>query len=200
MSPFYFWNKVLKKLRGAAILNSEINQSSKVEAGSQVVDSTMDRYSFCGYDCKIINCQIGAFCSIADGVIIGGARHPMEWGSTSPVFCWGRNSVRKKFAEFKLPKTPRTIIGNDVWIGDRAIIKAGVTIGDGAVIGMGSVVTKNIDSYEIWGGNPAHLIRKRFPDELIEKFVESQWWNKADSELSKMAEEIKLPERFIGIS
>lgn len=46
----------------------------------------MGRYSFCGYDCQIINTSIGAFCSLADDIKIGGARHPMEWVSTSPMF------------------------------------------------------------------------------------------------------------------
>lgn len=199
MNLLYIWNKALKKLRGVALLNSEIDQSSTVEAGSHIVNSSMDRYSFCGYDCKIINCQIGSFCSIADEVIIGGAQHPIEWGSTSPVFYWGRDSVRKKFSEFKRPETLRTTIGNDVWIGDRAIIKAGVTIGDGAVIGMGSVVTKNVGAYEIWGGNPARFIRKRFPSELIQQFLKLKWWELSDDELAKAAERVKIPEEFIQI-
>lgn len=51
-------------------------------------------------------------------------------------------------------------IGNDVWIGERAIILKGVTIGDGAVIAAGSVVTKDVTSFSIVGGNPAKLIKK----------------------------------------
>ena len=72
----YIWSKIFKKICCAAILNSEIHPSAKIEAGSSFINSSMDKYSFCGYDCKIINCSIGAFCSIADEVIIGGARHP----------------------------------------------------------------------------------------------------------------------------
>lgn len=53
------------------------------------------------------------------------------------------------------------LIGNDVWIGTRAIILPGVEIGDGSVIGAGSVLTKNIEPYSIVGGVPAKLIRKR---------------------------------------
>lgn len=48
-----------------------------------------------------------------------------------------------------------------------------VTIGDGAVIRAGSVVTKDVGPYEIWAGNPARFIRKRFDDETIEKLLES---------------------------
>ncbi len=53
------------------------------------------------------------------------------------------------------------VIGDDVWIGARAIILPGVRIGHGAVVGAGSVVTKDIQPYAIVGGNPAKLIRYR---------------------------------------
>lgn len=62
---------------------------------------------------------------------------------------------------------PGVIIGDDVWIGTRAIILAGVTIGRGAVIAAGALVTKDVPPYAIVGGNPAKLIRMRWDDETI---------------------------------
>jgi maltose O-acetyltransferase len=53
------------------------------------------------------------------------------------------------------------IIGNDVWIGSRAIILPGVKIGNGSIIGAGAVVTRNVDPYSVVGGVPAKLIKKR---------------------------------------
>ncbi|GHU21270.1 hypothetical protein FACS189472_13810 [Alphaproteobacteria bacterium] len=70
-----------------------------------------------------------------------------------------------------------TEIGNDVWIGVEAFIMPGIKIADGAVVGARSVITKNIGPYEIWGGNPAKLIRKRFSDDVIEQLMKIQWWN-----------------------
>ncbi len=46
-------------------------------------------------------------------------------------------------------------IGQDVWIGTRAVILPGVTIGDGAIVGAGAVVTKNVDANAIVTGIPA---------------------------------------------
>lgn len=52
-------------------------------------------------------------------------------------------------------------IGNDVWIGGRVIILAGISIGNGAIIGAGSVVTKDVPGYAIVGGNPAKVLKYR---------------------------------------
>lgn len=55
-----------------------------------------------------------------------------------------------------------TIVEEDVWIGTNAIILSGVRIGKGSIIAAGSVVTTDIPSCEIWGGNPAKKLRDRF--------------------------------------
>lgn len=52
------------------------------------------------------------------------------------------------------------LIGNNVWIGDKATILPGVTIGDGAVIAANSVVTKNVPAYSVVAGNPARVIKQ----------------------------------------
>lgn len=67
----------------------------------------------------------------------------------------------------------KTYIGNDIWIGHGAIIMGGVTIGDGAVIAAGSVVTKDVEPYTIYAGNPAKKIRNRFnTDEELMQHLE----------------------------
>lgn len=49
-------------------------------------------------------------------------------------------------------------IGDNVFIGARAIILKGVTIGEGSVIGAGAVVTKDIPPFSIAVGNPVRVI------------------------------------------
>ena len=63
---------------------------------------------------------------------------------------------------------------------------SGVTIGNGAVIAANSVVSKDIGSYEIWGGNPAALLKKRFSFEDIMLLEKIKWWDLPDEEIKKM--------------
>jgi len=60
------------------------------------------------------------------------------------------------------PETPETIIEDDVWLGYRVIVNAGVRIGRGAIIAAGSVVTKDVEPYAIVAGIPARMVRSRF--------------------------------------
>lgn len=185
-SPYYFLSKAVKKLRGSAIVNSKIDSTSKVESGSSVANSTMRKHSFCGYDCVIVNSDIGAFCSIGSRVSIGGVGHPVEYVSTSPVFLSHKDSVKAKFSRHDYLPTVRTAIGNDVWIAEGVFIKAGVSVGDGAVIGMGAVVTKDVQPYSIVAGNPAALVRMRFEPAIVAALVNLQWWALPDAELRRL--------------
>lgn len=193
----YYWSKLTKKLRGNSIKNSYICKGSKIESGTTFLNSSMDKYSFCGYDCVIINTKIGKFCSIASNVKIGLAQHPYDWVSTSPTFYLGRDSVKKKFSSFDRNNDKETIIGNDVWVGENVLIKQGITIGHGSVIGMGSVVTKDVEPYSIIGGNPAKLIKKRFEDNIIDQLLLLKWWDLSDSEIEKRAVDIRNVQEFI---
>ena len=199
MNLKYLWSKFFKKVRSAAIKNSKIHKSSKVEPGSQFIESTMDRHSFCGYDCDINHCDIGAFCSIASEVCIGGGMHPLNWVGMSPVFYEGRDSVKKKFSVHKREPVKRTTIKNDVWIGRRVLIAQGVTVGNGAVIGMGSVVTKDVPDYAIVGGIPAKLIRSRFEDDICKRLQASKWWELSDGELEKLGPHFNNVAAFLDV-
>ncbi len=118
---------------------------------------------------------IGKFCSIADGVaFMLGSEHDPGLCTTYPF-----NMLFKEYADIN--SHPRLkgniVVGNDVWFGSDCKIMSGVTIGDGACIAANAVVTKDVPPYAIVGGVPAKVIRKRFPDEIIEKFMEIKWWD-----------------------
>ncbi len=147
---------------------------------------------------------IGKFCQIAAGVefVMNGANHQMNSVSTFPFYTLeGWNMQSPKVEE--LPIKGDTIIGNDVWIGQNAVILPGVHIGNGAIIGANSVVGSNVEPYSIVVGNPARQIRKRFDEEMIGLLQRWQWWNKSieeinslipiltDSDIDKVKNEIK---------
>ena len=85
-----------------------------------------------------------------------------------------------------MPFKGNTVIGNDVWIGQNAVILPGVNIGDGAIIGANSVVGSNISPYTIVAGNPAKVIRKRFDEELIDLMLRFKWWDKRITEINEL--------------
>lgn len=194
----YLYGKFFKKIvRGKCVINSLIHKTAKINSGATIVNSTIGRYTYTCYDDEIVNCEIGQFCSISDEVVIGGAEHPIAWVSTSPVFQNVKHSgPKRKFSEFEFEGIKKTVIGNDVWIGRRAIIKAGVTVGDGVVIGSGSVVTKDIPPYAIVGGVPAKILKYRFGEETIKELLQSEWWNMRDEVIERYAHLIKDPIAF----
>lgn len=184
--------------RPNAIRGSKIDKKAKVSGRSQVVESKIGRYSYV-YGSRVIYTEIGAFCSIAEGSVIGGAAHPTEWVSSSPVFYSKKNILKKCFAEKKFDEYRQTVIGNDVWIGSNCLIKAGVKIGDGAVIGMGSVVTHDVPAYEVWAGNPARRIKTRFDEETVEALTQMKWWEWPEEKLAQCAESFDDPKKLIEI-
>lgn len=196
----YIWNRIIKKIPGSAIINTRVPQTSKIEARSTVIDSSLGGYSYAGYGCTIINCEMGNFTSVADNVKIGlGDEHPLHWASTSPAFYYGRDSIPKDLAAKEYdPQGPLTKIGNDVWIGTGSYIKAGVSIGDGAVIGMGSIVTRDVPPYAVVAGTPAKLIRYRFDEEVRERLIRTEWWNLPKNRIRELAKNIDDVEMFIS--
>ncbi len=130
---------------------------------------------------------IGKFCQIAAGVqfVMNGANHQMNSLSTFPFYTLEGWEMKPPALEL-LPFKGDTIIGNDVWIGQNAVILPGVHIGDGAIIGANSVVGSNVAPYTIVVGNPARTLRKRFDDELIELMLRFKWWDRSIEEINHL--------------
>ena len=116
---------------------------------------------------------MGQFCHTSSYLAAIGSRHTLAHPSTFAV-------SRGAYAFLGEPadKVADIVIGNDVWIAARAMLMPGVQVADGCVVGAGSVVTKSLtEPYGIYAGNPARLIRFRFPPHVIKWLCGIQWWN-----------------------
>ena len=183
--------------RNCVIYNSKISSKAVVRKKCRVYNSTIGDYSYVTRNTLIHNAQIGKYCSISENCVIGTPSHPTDMVSTSPVFCQGKNYLKKNFAQFKHESCKKTVIGNDVWIGLNCLIRDGITVADGAIIGMGSVVTKNVGPYEIWAGIPAIKIKTRFDAKTIEGLLALKWWEWPEDRVAQFADCFDDPEKLL---
>ena len=194
----YFISKGIRKIfLCAAVNNCVFEKPVKVDYLASISHTTIGKYSYIGNGTSISHAQVGRFCSISANCAIGGGAHPLSWVSTSPVFNKNRNIFGKSFSDIPYNPYETVVIENDVWIGGNCCIKSGVHIANGAVIGMGSVVTKDVGPYEVWAGNPAKRIKKRFDDTTIERLLASKWWNLQEADLGKLASRFQNVESFL---
>jgi acetyltransferase-like isoleucine patch superfamily enzyme len=120
--------------------------------------------------------EVGAFCSIQrESRILAGSEHVMTRASTFPFNAQLFDPDRGNLGE-AIDRGP-TMIGNDVWIGMRAIVLSGVMIGDGAVIAAGAVVSRSVPAYSIVAGNPARVVRYRFDETTRRRLLALSWWD-----------------------
>ena len=163
-------------------------------------------YQVSGYCCAA---RIGRYCSFGEEVQIGRQNHPMHWASTSPVFYLNAAAIdveggfegAEDYHAFRFKNTGPptkaqiTTIGNDVWIGHGALIKAGVTIGDGAVVAANAVVAKDVPPYAVVAGNPAVIKKFRLPMSAVGQMLSLRWWRYAPWQLQHL--DMAKPGEFI---
>lgn len=195
--------QVIKKIKNntsifSLIKNSNVEKKTYIGRFTKFYNSNIDSYSYVGSNNKILVTDIGKFCSIGSNCSFGLAKHPLNYVSTSPVFLEGKNSIGRNLntKEFK-PVDGKVQIGNDVWIGNQVIVLQNRKISDGAVIGAGSVVTHDVGPYEIWAGNPARFIKKRFKDEEIKELLTLRWWDWTEDKLKVTSDYIDELQTFI---
>lgn len=135
--------------------------------------------------------EIGNYVSIAPNVqFLLGANHQIDTITTYPLF-----SRFIKYDKIDALSRGEIIIEDEVWLGTNSIIVSGVHIGKGAIIASGSIVTKDVPPYSIYGGNPAKLIKMRFSDDIIEEFLD---FNLMDIPIEKITKNIDLFYRKIN--
>ncbi len=154
---------------------------------SYIADSEFESHVTHFYPWSRDRLIIGKFCQIASGVefVMNDANHQMSAVSTFPFYTlegWDMEAP----AASDMPYKGDTVIGNDVWIGQNAVILPGVQIGDGAIIGANSVVGSDVAPYSIVIGNPARLLRNRFDDELIRILLQFKWWDRSIDEINSL--------------
>ena len=122
---------------------------------------------------------IGKFCALARGVkfIMNGANHKLTGFSTYPFGIFGQGWEAAVPAPADLPSRGDTVVGNDVWIGYDALVMPGVRIGNGAIVAARAVVVKDVPAYAVVGGNPAKVLKSRFPPETVAALEQIAWWN-----------------------
>lgn len=144
----------------------------------QLNKSEIGDHSYVNTNTILNNTKIGKFCSIASYVKFGLGSHPTHFISTHPSF-YSNKHVFKTYADrIYFKKEKKIIIGNDVWIGESVTIMIGVNVGDGAIVATGSIVTKDVQPFEIVGGIPARHIKYRFDKKTIKQIQISKWWEK----------------------
>jgi len=130
--------------------------------------------------------RVGRYCSIAKTVRSALDNHPTEALTTHPVLYEARFGVVGSDHAW----SGSLDIGDDVWIGHYAVILPGCrSIGRGAIVGAGAIVTRDVAPYTIVAGNPAKVIRARFPEDLVQAIERSRWWELEPAELRKLADE-----------
>lgn len=157
-STFFFIGKISKVIRYYTVkgifekVGKNVNVESMAYFGNGRGVTVGDR-SGIGKRCRIpSNITIGNDVMMAEEVIILNQAHNFE-DLTKPMGLQGYQPRTKQY------------IGDNVWIGTRAIILPQVErIGEGAIIAAGAVVTKDVPAYAIVGGNPARIIKSRKPN------------------------------------
>jgi len=109
--------------------------------------------------------------------IMNGANHKISGISTYPFQIFGNGWEKVTPEPGDLPYKGDTVVGNDVWMGYDVLVMPGVTIGDGAIISSRSVVVGDVPAYSVVGGNPAKVLKHRFPAEVSERLLTIAWWD-----------------------
>jgi acetyltransferase-like isoleucine patch superfamily enzyme len=168
------------RLLGQVVLRSDTRVGAFTEFGRNV-------------ECQ--HAEIGRYCEIGPGSVLGATGHPLDWLSVSAfqykqaTWGWHPTADAAEVIEPEIDGRPtfrgvgRGVLGNDVWLGANVVVLKGVTIGHGAVVAANAVVTKDVEPYTVVGGAPARPIRRRHDDALCDELLDLAWWRFTPNQL-----------------
>ncbi len=126
--------------------------------------------------------KIGRYSTIENNVKVVDSSTPIHFLTTSTVLyapSYIQNIDNKYDNNILQYVKPRSWVnvGDDVLIEQDCILITGVKIHTGAIVRAGSVVYEDVPAYSIVQGNPAKIVGMRFDNLMIERLLQSQWWN-----------------------
>lgn len=160
-------------------------KNAKIGEGSTVSGNvTVGRYSrLNGNNYVVGDVEIGQFCAIAP--------RSAFWARNHDTSDWAmQHSFQTELGiDWDVEDGPIRI-GSDVWVGLNGMVLPGVEVGHGACIGAQSVVTRDVEPYEVVAGNPAEHVGWRFDEETRKTMLDKKWWERSLEEISEIADEL----------
>ena len=157
------------------LLGAKLPQSIYISKGSTVCSNT-----YIGYGTRINGqiiikgsgaLEIGKYCALGGEIRLITSNHDIKTLNL-------QYALQRRISQHSFHSPKKNVqIGNNVWIGDCAIVLPGVHIGDGAVVGAGSVVTKDVPPFSVFAGNPARIITYRYSTEIVNILSSLKWWD-----------------------
>ena len=111
-------------------------------------------------------------CDVSEAIDIGGGIYLSDRGYlTLGPRCIGSGTLIHERVTIgaRAGSGGRPTIGANVWIGPDSVVYGEVSLGDGATVLPGSVVSMNVPSGAVAGGNPATIVRSRFDNSPLRR-------------------------------
>lgn len=141
--PCHAWRRMLLRVFGARVgADFHVHPRTRIWAPWNLETA---RHATLAEDVVVYNpapLKMGLHAIVSQGAYLCGATHDYE----SPAF--------------PLVSFPTTL-GDYSWVCARAVVQPGVSLGEGAVLALGSVATRNLEPWTVYGGVPARQIKRR---------------------------------------
>lgn len=190
--PRYIFNaiSIIKKKRAWRKLNPHNKTVINCNVNIDQIEVGKHTYGYLNVinHSEICKLKIGSFCSLGPDILfVVCGEHDFSVLSSFPY------KVRFQGKRYEAISKGDIIVGDDVWIGARAIILSGVTIGQGAVIGAGSIVTKDVPPYSVVSGIPANVVKYRCSKERIEDLIKIDYSKLKDDDIESHIDDLYSP-------